>query len=305
MIWILMVVVTALTYSISGFFDNYTVDTFCRKLNPKCMSIFYAAMEAMVCLGLFIWRGTELFQGIDITAIGIFAAAALMSVIGSVPYFFALRKDTTTENTLLWQIEPVMALVFAAILLGQMISFMQIIAFVLIIGATVLIILGSDRKRFRFRLDAGLLVLVSCVFYVLADTIFVFQARGLSIWTSIFWVMLSGVVINSLAILIIKSWRRDFKAFWKQDRPKKFASLFFNETIYLIGRFVERFGMLIMPLAIWKVTENILQLILTFILGIVFTLIWPKFGREKLSKKNIFHHALATGLVTVAIVLMG
>jgi hypothetical protein len=41
------------------------------------------------------------------------------------------------------------------------------------------------------------------------------------------------------------------------------------------------------------------------VLGIILTLIRPKFGREKLTKRSIAHHAIATGLMVVAIIIIG
>jgi hypothetical protein len=39
-------------------------------------------------------------------------------------------------------------------------------------------------------------------------------------------------------------------------------------------------------------------------MGLLLTLIWPKFGREKLQKKVILVHFIATILVVIGIVLM-
>jgi hypothetical protein len=44
--------------------------------------------------------------------------------------------------------------------------------------------------------------------------------------------------------------------------------------------------------------------IVIFFMGILLTLIWPEFGREKLNRKSIIVHLIATILVVVGIVLI-
>jgi hypothetical protein len=44
--------------------------------------------------------------------------------------------------------------------------------------------------------------------------------------------------------------------------------------------------------------------VVIFFMGIVLTLIWPKFGREKLNRKNVLVHLVATMLVVIGIVLL-
>ena len=56
--------------------------------------------------------------------------------------------------------------------------------------------------------------------------------------------------------------------------------------------------------AIVSVTANSSQLILTFVMGIILTHLWPKFGREKLNKHIVRAHLIATVLAVIGIVIL-
>ena len=53
-----------------------------------------------------------------------------------------------------------------------------------------------------------------------------------------------------------------------------------------------------------SVASDAVEPIVIFFLGLLLTLIWPKFGREKMDRKTIIVHLVATILVVVGIVLM-
>ena len=44
--------------------------------------------------------------------------------------------------------------------------------------------------------------------------------------------------------------------------------------------------------------------IMIFFMGIVLTILWPNFGREKLNRKSVLVHLIATVLVVAGIILI-
>lgn len=295
----------AFCYAISGFIDNYLVDTYCKKKNPKCMAMLYVAVEVAVCVVLAVVSGGAVFTGVEWGDVGIFLLAALVNFFGSIPYYRALKDDETTEVALLSQMSPVMALGLAWVFLGEMIGAQQLVGFFMILAMAVFIVVGSGRRRFRMKATAGICMLVACFFWVMSDVIFALQAREVDFVASFFWLMLGGAMSNVLAFAVMKSWRKDLKSFLVRKKGRKISIIVVNQMINLTGEALWRFGVVMMPVAIMSVTGNVAQLILTFVLGVILTLLVPKFGREKLNKKVVVNHALATGVIAVAVVLLG
>ena len=68
---------------------------------------------------------------------------------------------------------------------------------------------------------------------------------------------------------------------------------------------IYRFALLLGPVAIVSAVGTATELIFTFLLGIALTLIWPKFGREKLNKRIILVHSVAIAILVVGVILVG
>jgi len=305
MFWLFFPLVSSFCSSLSSFFDNYLVDVHCRKLNAMCLMSIYAVLDLIICAVLLIWKWDVITSsGIGWDILSVFLMAALISFMGNIPYYKALKKDDTTDVALLSQVTPVIALVLGIAFLNETISLVQLASFLLILCATLFIILSFGKKRIKLGLKVSMLVIAACFFWVLSDIMFVIQARELDFAVCFFWLMLCGVVVRAGALLVMKSWRREMKKFLKKNRFKKISALVTNEAIWLVGTIAWRYGIVIMPIAMMSVVKNVSQLIITFVMGIILTAIWPKFGREKISKKVVINHAVATGILVVAIVMI-
>jgi len=305
MFWLLVPLIAASCYAMCTFIDNFSVDIYCRKLNPMSMAGVFAILEVIVCIVIFIWQGEALIDGVGLSMILTFMGAALIRRFGAIPYYKALKKGEATEITLLSQMSPIIALILGIVLLHQIIKPIQLVAFFLILSAVILVVLGSGRRRAKVELKVGTYMLAACFCWVFADITFAFGAIETGFIVSFFWFMLGNALMRLLMVGVFKSWRHDLARLLKRNKLKKLFTISMNEIIWLGGEIAWRYGLTIMPVAIMSVTGNVLQLIVTFLLGVGLTLIWPKFGREKLSKKLILHHAAATGIVAVAVVLLG
>jgi drug/metabolite transporter (DMT)-like permease len=301
---IFLPIIAALCYALSGFIDNYLVDAHVKKLHAKCMSPIYMALEIIACAAiLIITRGSVL--EVSAGGIAIFFGAAAFNSLASLPYYAALKRGETTEVSLLSQAAPIIALVLGVALLGESIGAEQLAAFFLIIGSAVFLVLGSGSKHIKLKMISGGYVLLACLFWVLSDIVFVLQARESAFITSFFWLLLGGLAANAVQFAIMKSWRRDFKTFISRNRAKKVAIITVNELVWGVGEVAWRFGVVMLPVAIVSVTGNVSQLIITFVLGILLSSFFPRFGREKLTKKIVVNHALATVTIGVALVILG
>ena len=56
--------------------------------------------------------------------------------------------------------------------------------------------------------------------------------------------------------------------------------------------------------AMASVASDSSEPIVIFFMGLLLTLLWPKFGREKLDKKSIIVHLVATALVVTGIIIL-
>jgi len=305
MLWIIFPLTTAILFSLCNFTENAVVDNYCKKLRPQCLKVAYLGFDIIILLAFLIWQGSALLSGLEISGILTLMAAGAVGTLGGIPYLLALKKDNTTGVTLLTQMAPIMSLAFGMMFLRQMPSLNQGFAFALIMIGMLLAVVQTGRKFIKIELKTGSLMAMACLSWVLSDVIFVSGAGDINFWTGFFWLSVGAFVTNAFMALIFKSWREDLKKFWKRNKKKKFAGLTAIYGTWFVAEIMWRMGMLAVPIAIMSVTANVMQLIATFILGIILTMLWPKFGREKLEKKTIFRHALATIIVIAGIILIG
>ena len=306
MFWLAFPFISAFGYSLSGFFDNFFVDVYCRRLNAMCMIGVYAALNLLICFGILVWRWDLVINSnLGLTEVGVFLLSAATNFLGSIPYYKALKKNDTTDVTLLVQMSPVIALVLSFVFLGEAISPMQFGAFILIFAAIMLIVLNVGKKRMKSGLKVVSLVLAACVCWVVADILFASQARGTEFITSFFWFILGGAIAQIIALIFVKSWRKDAKKFLSKNSKKKILTITINQLVWLVAAIAWRYGLTVMPVAILSVVSGVLRLVLTFLLGIILTRIWPKFGREKISKKTVINHTVAIVILAFALVMIG
>ena len=265
----------------------------------------YLGLDLIVILAVFIWQGFELFSTVNISMVSLLVIGGAVNALGDIPYYLALKKDDTTGITLLGQMSPILTLVMGVMFLSQVPTLQQGTAFVMVMAAIALLVFGVSRKEMKVELAAGALMFMACLFWASSDILFVSQAGELDFIMGFFWLMLGSFVANTLMVIVMKKWRQDAAKFWRKNKGRKTIALIGAEITFWGGEMIWRLGMLTVPVAIMSVTGNIMQLILTFMLGIILTAAWPKFGREKMNKKMIINHALATVMMVVAILILG
>jgi hypothetical protein len=90
----------------------------------------------------------------------------------------------------------------------------------------------------------------------------------------------------------------------KNSRAKYLIPTLFNQILCSAADFAYRYGMVIGIASIASALTNSGELILTFVNGIVLSIIWPKFGREKLQRRVVLAHIIAVILCVVGIFII-
>jgi drug/metabolite transporter (DMT)-like permease len=301
MFWLLLIIIVAVGFSLNMFMDNYVADVMFKKTCP----------EAVKVLGVFVYLATALlvliFAPPTIVPIGtiiFLVLAGLIDGLSAIPYFRSLRFEDTTGVMILTQMSPIVALIFGYFFLGDRIAPLQILAFLLILSATMFITLGSGKRKTKIEIKAALLILVAIFGWVISDVFFIAKGEQINFQTAFFWLIIGKLLSDTILTLIFKSWRKKIKRVLKEFKGKLIAVFITNEITYLGSEALWRFAMLLAPIALAHVTADVLQLLVTFFLGIVLSIIWPKFGRETLKPKIVKIHLIASLLAAAGIVLL-
>ena len=143
--WLLLVIITVIFDSSRIFIDNYISDYYFKGHGAVSQKFFYS--YAFVIFAVIL----ALITGIDFSnplALFLFTAAGLLSSFAGIPYYRALELDDSTNLGIFIQLAPVLYLVLGWLFLGETLSFIQLVSFVIILSAPLLIVLTA-RKRSR------------------------------------------------------------------------------------------------------------------------------------------------------------
>ncbi len=303
--WLIFVGLATFLDSTRIFIDNYSSDVYFKGRGAVSQKLFYGYAFIVVAFVMAAITGFD-FNANYFVNFAFFFVSGLLSAFSGIPYYRALELDDSTNIGIFTQLAPVLYLVFGWLFFGESLSPLQLVAFLIILSAP-LIIIGTTRKRSRkIKIKAVLYAFLYVLIAVAGNLLFVKEnVAELNFLSEMALVILGKGLGNLIIVYARPKWRRRFHAVLKESRKKVLRPLISNCLVDVAKDLTYRLGLIMAPVvAMASAASDSAEPIVIFFMGIVLTLIWPKFGREKLNKKSVLVHLVATILVVVGIVLM-
>lgn len=304
--WLVLVAIAVFTDSLRIFIDNYTSDVYFKGKLAASQKLFYGYTTAIIGLAIICFTGFTVFQ-LPPSIIIMFFLAGALSAISGIPYYKACEVDESTNLGIFTQLSPVLYLIISWVFLDEAFSPMQLVAFAIVLSAPALIVFSSRKRSRKMRIRAMIYAFLYVVIAVVGNVLFVkaSQETDISFVEQIGITMLMKGITALIICYSIPKWRKRFRAVVKQSKRKVFRPMFINVLITLIKDFSYRGALVVAPaVAIASAASDSIEPIVIFFMGILLTLIWPKFGREHLDRKTVRVHLIATVLVVVGVVLL-
>ena len=230
-----------------------------------------------------------------------------MSSLAGIPYYRALELDNSTNLGIFMQLAPVLYLILGWLFLGETFSPIQLAAFALVLSAPLLIVFTTSKRSRKIKIKAVLYAFLFVTIAVVGNFIFVKQnlkADNLNFITEMAFVFLGKGIGNLLIIYSKPKWRKRFISVSKSNK-KLYRPLISSAFFSMTKDFTYRAALVIAPsAAIASAASDSSEPIVIFFMGLLLTVIWPKFGREKLTKKPVIIHLIATILVVTGVILL-
>ena len=306
MSWLILVVIATILDSTRIFIDNYSSDVYFKDRNAVSQKLFYGC--ATTITGIIILLVTQFdFASVELTTILCLALAGVCSAIGGIPYYKALELDDSTNIGIFTQLAPVLYLILGWFLLDETFSPLQLIAFAIVVSAPFLIIFTSKKRSRKIKIRAVFYAFLYVLIAVAGNIIFVKtnSASNLNSLSEMSILFVFRGIANTLIVYCYPKWRRRFLTVFHQSHGKVLRPLISNHIIGTLKDFAYRGALITAPtVAIASATSDSAEPIVIFFMGLLLTLIWPKFGREKLDKKTVTVHLIATILIVAGIILL-
>ena len=302
MLWLFLCVIVALIWSFSTFIDNYITDVIFKGKKPQSMKIFNGISYLFFAALTFLIFG---IKNIQIEHIALVLLSGITSSIASIPYYLALSQAESTSASIFCQLIPVVYLFADWLIFGESITPLQLMGFIIITTAPAVILFSRKRPRSRRIAFSAALLFIIYVFLSAVSGILSTRIGEMYDFPSIFFYFLIGRGISDIVLYVTHSdWKQRMKYIWRRKKWQFALTVGFNQIICVIAELLSRYALIIGVASLVSVTYSVLELIFTFVLGIILTAIWPKFGREELSRHVVVAHLIATTLAVIGIILI-
>ena len=305
MSWIIFVIITVLLASIVIYIDNYVSDFYFKGRGAASQKFFFAFTYIITAIILLLIFGIDFGISEPFRLLAIFASGLITSVAG-IFYYKALEIDNSTNLGIFIQLAPILYLILGWMFSGDSISFLQMMASIVILLAPILIIMTARKNSRKIRIRAIFFTFLYVLIAVAGNFIFAkSNSTDINFATEIALVFLGKGIGNVIIMLAKPRWRRRFISVVRSSRKKVLIPLSISAVLNIIKDFCYRSALVLAPtIALASATSDSAQPIVIFFMGLLLTLIWPKFGRENLNRKSVIVHLIATILVVTGIILL-
>lgn len=303
--WILVMAAAVISDSLRIFIDNYISDVYFKEHGAVAQKIVSGL--AFPIVGLF----TLALNNFDISSVppltlGLLIVSGILSSIAGIPYFKALEIDDSTNISIFFQFSPILYLIFGWVIGSEQFAATQLVGALIILAAPALIVITARKRSRKVRLRAAALAFLSIILYVLSGETFVLaNATDLGLFNEIGLILLAKGLSDLIIIGSRHKWRHRFTSVMRSSHYKVLRPLSASLAMRFVQEFTYRIGLVLAPtVAIASAASDSVGPTVIFFMGLVLTLIWPQFGREKLQKKIILVHLVATILVAIGIIIL-
>ncbi|MBR3116206.1 DMT family transporter [Candidatus Saccharibacteria bacterium] len=305
MTWLIYIGITLIVDALRIFIDNYVSDVYFKGRGAVSQKLFYGYSVSIVSIIILAITGFD-FSSFTPTLLTALIIAGIISSISGIFYFKALELDDSTNLGIFIQLAPVLYLILGWLFLGETISPIQLISFLIIISAPLLIIFTTRKRSRKIQIRAALYSSLYVLIAVISNLIFVkANTTNASFITITAILLISKSITNLIIVYSVPKWRRRYHSVVKHSKGKIFRPMLTNTLIGTTKEFVYRAALVTAPtVALASAVSDSSGPIVIFFMGIILTIIWPRFGREKLNRKTVLVHVIAIALVVTGVIIL-
>ncbi len=271
-------------FAVSNFIDKYLLSKHWTWNNNIWTIILTSALINLLILPvLFIfseWNSVILIDRFVLIFSGI------LYIVWLLPYLYALRSKDASFVTLYFQFIPLLNFIAWFFIFDEYPTVIQWIGISLSF-LSILIISIDKKAKYKFSLKILLLMFSTSLCFSFVWVLFKFMnVWDYSFWGTTTWEYLWAWIV-AVILLLISSVRRPLINIYKKSWISYFSINVFNELIYVIWMKIWQYAQIIWLIGVATLVSNSSQLVFSFILWIILSLLLPKIFKENISKFDI------------------
>lgn len=305
MTWFFLAIVGPFLYAMTNHIDKVLLEKYFKEGGVGTLLLFSSLLSVLSLPILF-------FIEPDILNISLFNASFLL-LIGTLDmlvlffYFKALQNDEASVVIVFYQLMPLIGLGLGYLILGEVLSHMQLIAAaIILLGTSIISFEIDDENNFKLRRDTIFYMLLASLFWALEATLFKMVALEENVLQTLFWNNVILVLIGIVLFTCISKYRTDFIRVWKENSRAILGVNLTNEILYMVGNTAVSFAIILAPIALILLMESF-QPIFVFVIGIILTIFFPQISVENIKAVNLWQKLFAiiiTGIGTYMLLVI-
>ena len=298
--WLLFAFSGPVLWAASTHIDKYLVDRYFKNSDTAVLMVFTALIGALMLP--LIWHFEPGVSLLSLSAVAVMVASGILYMGAMLFYLRAIQAEEASVVAPLFQVSTLFTFLFAYVLLGEVLTWIEIGGGGIIVCGALLLSLNFTTRVQRLKLRLVVLMVGCSIVLSLASVIFKYFAVRDDFWITTFW-MYVGEALFGLGIIAIPSYRRQFFSLVRSSPGPVIAINGANELINLGGGLGVRFASTLAPVALVSAISSTSTLFV-FAFGILLTLFVPKLGHEDLSPRTLTQKGAGACLVAVGVWLM-
>ncbi len=295
MSWIYFVILATFLWSITNVMDKYLVDK--RVKSPLILLIFFriASLIPIIILILILNIG---IPSLDLFFL-IFVSAILM-ILAIITYYKAVEVEEISVSIPLFQFIPIFTLFIAFFTLGERLTSLDYLGFLILIFGGFVISMKRAPGLFRIGRVFWFVMLASLLFsasYVITK----FVLDYVNYWDTFMWIWIFGI-FATLSMLFSGKIRSRFRHYYNKINRRDWTIISTNIIISIIASASYYFAVKLGPISLVQASENV-QMIFVFFLALLFTRFYPHIMKERFDTSSLIQKILGMILIIIGVLL--
>jgi drug/metabolite transporter (DMT)-like permease len=249
-----------------------------------------------------IWLFQRHVVSLDLQSMAVIAVSGILYMSAIYFYLQALQAEEASTVAPFFQAAGIFGLILGYLVLGEKLSFLQIIGVLFIIAGSVLLSLRFGQGASRVKTHLVVLMLTCALAIALSSLIFKFFAVRDDFWTTTFW-NFGGQALFGVILMLVAANRRQFAEMMRANTNAVLSMNGMNELINLGGNIGMRYALLFAPLGIVQAISSTTPFFVLFF-GVILSLFFPSLGREEISFVGLVQKFIAIILVVAGVLLV-
>jgi drug/metabolite transporter (DMT)-like permease len=276
--------------------DKYLLGRFFKQDAAGPVLVVFTGFAGIVLAIAILLFGPPVFALAPWQAFLLIAAGVLL-VASYVPYMIALQRDEASIVASLYRLAPLFVFALSYLVLGESLRPRQIAGGLVTIAGSILLIVDLDRGRRGLNLLTFFLMCTACLMSAGSAVLFKSIALQSSFWSAAYWQYIGAGIFSIVLIGGMPSYRRALLAIMRSRNAYALVSFTLGgEALNLLANLAVGFAGLMAPLALVSLVTGLHPLFL-LAYGILFTVFFPAFGREHVTRQHILQKAIAIGVM--------